>query len=71
MKRTKKKVLGFGYRIASESLEHTIEEYYAIQGLTLHKTAKEVKEVIKFDIENGIVVSNCKFKIFKVTAEEI
>lgn len=60
-----KKLIGYGYKLGSESLLNALEWYSSIKDL--RKSKAEVLEDIKKDKENGAYSKNARPRIFKVT----
>ena len=62
-----KKVIGYGYKLESESIENALRQY--LKGYS--KDKKKVKEDIEADRCSGSIGKGIKIKIFKVTVETI
>lgn len=69
-----KKTIGYGYKLASESLEAVIDSYmYPRYGDDSHfdLTKKETVQDIKKARARGDIPKSAKVQIFKVTAEVV
>jgi len=65
-----RKVLGYGYQIRNESLNHTLM-HYNVEPSSLHKSINEMKKTIKYDKEEGIIGAKTKPRLFRVIVEEV
>lgn len=68
-----KKTLGYGYKLARESLNKAMSHYGPIEGEEhgFHKTKEEVEKAIQFDKKEGSISKKAKPQVFKVVVEII
>lgn len=66
-----KTVVGYGYRLSSESVEKALRHYIDNHSLKLHKTEGAVSSHIKFDKKMGFIGKSSKPKRFRIIVEEI
>lgn len=73
MSKNKTKVLGYGYRLKSETIEQVLSDYYAISVLRhcLLKTSARVDKTITVDRKEESIAQNAKVIKFRVVLEEI
>jgi hypothetical protein len=64
----KNKTIGYGYKVASESLGNALSLY---EEFGYHKSEKEVMKNIEMDRQNGNIGEKEKVTIFKVAIEFI
>lgn len=65
-----KKIVGYAYKMGSETLSRALAHYDVVTD-GLHKSLEETKQCFENDKEKGIVGKTTKPKFYRIVVEEV